>query len=164
MLTIFGGGVRFCDGISRRSFLRIGGLAMGAYGTLSLADVMRAEAAEGKKPGHKAIINIFLAGGPPHQDLWDIKTEAPSEIRGEFKPIKTKVDGIRIGEVFPRIAAMADRFAFLRTVVGSAGEHDGYQCMSGWPRRALPAQGGYPAIGPAAARILGPVDRAVPVS
>ena len=164
MLTIFGGGQRYCDGVSRRSFLRVGAFSMGAIGGLSLTDVMRAEAAQGKKPGHKALINIFLAGGPPHQDMWDIKTEAPSDIRGEFKAIKTNVDGIRIGEVFQRIAGMADKFAFIRSVVGSAGDHDGYQCMSGWPRRALPAQGGYPSIGSTAARVLGPIDRAVPVS
>ncbi len=164
MLTLFGGGHRYCDGISRRSFLRVGAFSMGAVGGLSLADVMRAEAAEGKKPGHKALINIFLAGGPPHQDMWDIKTDAPSDIRGEFKPINTNVDGIQIGEVFQRIARSADKFAFIRSVVGNDGGHDGYQCMSGWPRRALPSQGGYPAIGPVAARVLGPVHRAVPVS
>jgi uncharacterized protein (DUF1501 family) len=164
MLTIYGGGYRYCDGISRRNFLTIGGLALGAFGGLSLADLTRAEAATGKRSGQKAVINIFLAGGPPHQDMWDLKMDAPSDIRGEFKPIKTKVDGIQIGEVFPRIAGMADKFSFIRSVVGSTGDHDGYQCMSGWSRRALPSQGGYPAIGPVAAKVLGPVDRAVPVS
>lgn len=164
MIDIYGGGLRFCDGISRRSFLRIGGLTMGAMGTLSLADLMRAEAATGKRPGHKAVINIFLAGGPPHQDMWDIKTDAPSDIRGEFKPINTKVAGIQLGEVFPKIAGLADKCAFIRSVVGSVGDHDGYQCMSGWSRRALPSQGGYPAMGPVAAKVFGPVDRAVPVS
>jgi uncharacterized protein (DUF1501 family) len=164
MIDIYGGGHRFCDGVSRRSFLRIGGLTMGAFGTLSLTDLMRAEAATGKRAGQKAVINIFLAGGPPHQDMWDIKTDAPSDIRGEFKAINTKVDGIQIGEVFPKIAGLADKCVFIRSVVGSAGDHDGYQCMSGWPRRALPSQGGYPAMGPVAAKVLGQVDRAVPVS
>jgi hypothetical protein len=163
MITIRGGGYRYCDGVSRRDFLRIGGLSLGAYGCLSLADIHRAEAATGKR-GHKAVINIFLAGGPPHQDMWDIKSDAPADIRGEFKAIKTKVDGIEIGEVFHRTAAMADKFAFIRSVVGSVGDHDGYQCMSGWSRRSLPGQGGYPALGPAAAKVLGPIDRAVPVS
>src|SRR5947209_18798590 len=128
MLNIYGGGSRYCDGISRRSFLKIGTLALGAFGGLTLADVLRAEAATGKRAGHKAVINIFLAGGPPHQDMWDIKTDAPADIRGEFKPIKTNVDGIQIGEVFPKIASLAHRFAFIRSVVGSAGDHDGYQC------------------------------------
>jgi hypothetical protein len=164
MLEIYGGGHRYCDGVSRRSFLKVGGLVMGAGSLLSLSDVLRAEAATGKSSGHKALINIFLAGGPPHQDMWDIKTEAPADIRGEFKPIKTAVDGIQIGETFPRIAAMADKFAFIRSVIGSVGDHDGYQCMSGWSRRDLPSQGGFPAIGPVSAKVLGPVDRAVPVS
>src|SRR5439155_13464516 len=89
MLTIFGQKDRFCDGISRRSFLKIGALGIGA-GSLTLADVLRAEASSGSSSRHKAVINIFLGGGPPHQDMWDIKTEAPKEIRGEFKPIATK--------------------------------------------------------------------------
>jgi len=126
----------------------VGGFTFGSLASLSLADLLRVEAATGKRPGHKAVINIFLAGGPPHQDLWDIKNEAPSEIRGEFKAIKTNVAGIQICEVFPKIAAMMDRFAVIRTVVGSDGDHDGYQCLSGWSRRAKNVTGGYPAIGP----------------
>jgi hypothetical protein len=164
VLTIYGKGHRYCDGISRRSFLKIGGLAFGSTVGLTLTDILRAEAATGKKLGHKAVINVFLDGGPPHQDMWDLKMDAPAEIRGEFKPINTKVDGIQICEVFPKIASMADRFAFIRSVVGNAGDHDGYQCMSGWPRRALAGQGGYPAIGPVMHKLMGPVDRAVPPS
>jgi hypothetical protein len=162
MLTILGRGQRYCDRITRRSFLKVGGFTFGSLASLSLADLLRVEAATGKRLGHKAVINIFLAGGPPHQDMWDIKTEAPSGIRGEFKPIKTKVDGIQICEVFPKIAAMMDRFAVIRTVVGSDGDHDGYQCLSGWSRRAKNVSGGYPAIGPVLWKLQGPIDRAVP--
>ncbi|HTE20517.1 MAG TPA: DUF1501 domain-containing protein, partial [Armatimonadota bacterium] len=71
MLTINGGRQRFCDGISRRSFLQIGGFTFGSLASLSLADLVRAENATGKR-SHKAVINIFLAGGPPHQDMWDL--------------------------------------------------------------------------------------------
>src|SRR5438309_11351381 len=132
MLTILGRPQRFCDGVSRRSFLKIGAFAFGAY-HLNLADIARAEAAHGvTSSSHKAVINIFLGGGPPHQDMWDLKPDAPAEIRGEFKPIATKVPGIQIGEVFPRIAGLMDRFAILRSVVGAAGGHDAVQCMSGW--------------------------------
>src|SRR5258708_35106444 len=100
MLTVFGKGNRFCDGVTRRSFLRIGALGVGA-GSLSLADVFRAEAAPGTNSSrHKAVINIFLGGGPPHQDMFDLKPDAPVEIRGEFKPIATNVAGIQIGETF----------------------------------------------------------------
>jgi hypothetical protein len=168
MLTIYGRGERYCDGISRRSFLKIGGFVFGSAASLSLADLLRAEAATGTRlkrvPAKrvKAVINIFLDGGPSHQDMWDLKLDAPSDIRGEFKPIGTKVPGIQVCEVFPKIAGMMDKFAVIRSVVGCAGDHDGYQCMSGWPRRALAAQGGYPGIGPVLAKVQGAVDRAVP--
>ena len=118
MFTLLGSKVKFCDGVTRRNFLQIGGLSFGAT-TLTLADVFRAEAKTGKGSQHKAVINIFLGGGPPHQDMWDIKTEAPNEIRGEFKPIATNVTGIQIGEVFPKIAARMDKCAIIRSIVGS---------------------------------------------
>src|SRR5215813_13990098 len=100
MLTIQGGGQRFCDGLSRREFLKIGGLALGG---LSLTDILAAEARAGIRSSHKAIIMVFLPGGPPHQDMFDLKMDAPAEIRGEFKPIKTKVPGIEICELMPRL-------------------------------------------------------------
>ena len=80
----------FCDRIDRRSFLQIGSLALGGA-TLSLPQLLRAEqtaAKNGQQPTrHKSVINIFLSGGPPHQDLVDLKPDAPTEIRGEFLPI-----------------------------------------------------------------------------
>jgi len=167
MLTLLGrGSTRFCDGISRRSFIKAGSLSFGTT-TFTLADLYRAEAAtKAKNPAsgtrHKALINIFLGGGPPHQDMWDIKTEAPKEIRGEFKPISTKVPGIQIGETFPKIAAMADKFAFLRSVVGAKGGHDGFQCMTGWEKQSLAAIGGRPSIGSVAAKLAGHIDPGVP--
>ena len=162
MLTLRGPSYRFCDGLSRRAFLNIGGLSLGALGSLSLADVLRAERSPGTGRPHKAVINILLGGGPPHMDMWDIKTEAPVEIRGEFAPISTAVPGIQIGELFPRIAAAMDQFAIIRSVVGSDGKHDNFQCLSGWPGDSLAAVGGRPAIGPVLARLRGPVDAGVP--
>ena len=97
MLTIHGSKHRYCDGVTRRAFLKIGAFSFGAT-SFTLADVIRAEANAGKPTSHKAIINVFLGGGPPHQDMWEIKTEAPSEIKGEFKPINTSVAGLQIGE------------------------------------------------------------------
>jgi hypothetical protein len=161
MLTIFGHKTRYCDGISRRSFLKIGALGVGVGG-LTLADIFRAEARTGSTSGHKAVINIFLGGGPPHQDMWEIKTEAPVEIRGEFKPIATKVSGVQIGEVFPRIAAIMDKCVVIRSVVGATGGHDAEQCMTGWPMRSLANLGGHPSIGSALAKLKGPVDPSVP--
>lgn len=162
MLTIFGRGDKpLCDGISRRSFLRIGALGLGGA-AFGLPELLRAEAAAGKGSSHKSVIHVFLGGGPPHQDMWEIKTEAPREIRGEFQPIATNVPGIQIGEVFPRIAGLMDKCVVIRSVVGAVDRHEPYQCYTGWTRESLMPLGGRPAMGSALARLLGPVDRAVP--
>jgi hypothetical protein len=164
-LNLFGRPAKYCDGITRRSALRIGTFAFGAT-AFTLADVFRAEAAKkesGPTPSqHKAIINVFLGGGPPHQDMWEIKTDAPSEIRGEFKPIKTAVEGIQIGECFPKIAGMMDKFAVIRSIVGAKGGHDAFQCTTGWPQNSLAPLGGRPSIGSFLAKVAGPVDPSVP--
>ena len=167
MLTLLGRrGSRDCDGISRRSFLQVGALGVGA-GALTLADLLRVEGAETNSAAssgtrHKSVINIFLGGGPPHQDMWDIKTEAPKEIRGEFQPIATQVPGIEICEVFPKLAQMADRLAFVRSVVGATDRHDGFQCMTGWLPTELQSIGGRPSLGAVVTKLQGPVDPAVP--
>ncbi len=161
MLTILGHKSRYCDGVSRRGFLKIGGLSFGVGG-FSLADLLRAEAAAGKSSSHKAVINVFLAGGPPHQDMWEIKSDAPSEVRGEFQAIKTNVPGIEICEVFPKLAGMMDKAAVIRSVVGCSGGHDAYQCLTGWRPNDLQSVGGRPAIGSAVAKLFGPVDPSVP--
>jgi hypothetical protein len=159
MLTLFGPKQPFCDGINRRNFLKIGGLALGG---LSMADTFRAEARSGARPSHKAIIMIFLPGGPPHQDMFDLKTEAPQEIRGEFRPIATNVNGIQICEHMPRLARMTDKLAIIRSIVGCRDEHASHQCFSGYTMRDGRAFGGYPCMGSALARIQGPVERTVP--
>ena len=164
MLTIFGrktGG--YCDGISRRGFLKIGGLAFGSS-LVTLPEILRAEEA-GRLAGaparrHKAVINVFLAGGPPHQDMWDLKPDAPDEIRGEFKPIPTNVTGIQVGEVFEQIAARMDRFSIIRSIVGAGGGHDAVQCTTGWKQR--PDGPGHPSLGAVLSHVQGPVDPSVP--
>ena len=162
MLTLYGPQQRYCDGLSRRSFLKIGGLAMGAVGGIALPEILRAQNASGNKSSDKALINIFLAGGPSHQDMWDIKSRAPKGIRGEFQPIATKVPGIQIGECFPKIAGLMDKMVAIRTVVGSAGGHDSFQCMTGWNRRDLVSVGGRPSVGSALAKLRGPIDPGIP--
>lgn len=164
MLTIQGQKTKYCDGISRRSFIKIGGLATGAAGGLSLADLMRVQAAAPNGKSNKAVINIFLGGGPPHQDMWDIKTEAPSEIRGEFSAINTAVPGVQIGECFPKIAAMFDKMVAIRSVVGCSGAHDAFQCFSGWDRRDLNSIGGRPSIGSVLSKVKGPTHPSIPTS
>jgi hypothetical protein len=161
MLTILGRKTRLCDGVSRRSFLKIGAFSFGAA-SLTLADVFRAEAQAGSSAAHKAVINIFLGGGPPHQDLWDLKPDAPREIRGEFNPIRTRVPGIHICEVFPRLAGLMDKAVIIRSLVGATGGHDAFQCTSGWAPQSLANMGGRPSIGAAVARVQGPVDPSVP--
>jgi hypothetical protein len=161
MLTIFGQKNPYCDGISRRSFLRLGALGVGAT-AFTLADLLRAEAGQGIRFSHKAVINVFLGGGPPHQDMWEIKTEAPVEIRGEFKPIPTNVPGIQIGEVFHRLANLMDKSVVIRSVSGLRDDHSSFQCFTGWTRQDLAALGGRPSIGAAVAKLQGPVDASVP--
>lgn len=164
MLTILGQKTKYCDGVSRRSFMKIGGLAAGAFGSMTLADLMRAEDGSPRKNSEKAIINIFLGGGPPHQDMWEIKTEAPSEIRGEFGPISTAVPGIQIGECFPKLAGLMDKLAVIRSVVGCSGGHDAFQCFSGWNRNSLQSIGGRPSIGSVLSRVNGPTDPGIPAT
>jgi hypothetical protein len=161
MLTLLGKDQpsgKFCDGHSRRDFLKIGGMVMGG---LSLPQLLAAEARSGIGRSHKAIINIFLPGGPSHQDMFDIKVDAPSEIRGEFQAIKTNVAGIEIGELFPLLAKTMDKCVVIRSVVGAAGGHDAYQCMTGRPLNPAPA-GGWPASGAWISKLLGPVNKAIP--
>src|SRR5687768_17313427 len=125
MLTMLGPRYRFCDGLSRRSFLRIGGLAMGG---LSLPQLLEAEEKTAGASRHKSVIMIFLSGGPPHQDMVDLKMDAPAEIRGEFRPIATRVPGIQICEHLPGLAATMDKWAVIRSLVGSEGRHASFQC------------------------------------
>src|SRR5438045_8054492 len=159
MLTIRGGnGQRFCDGVSRREFLKIGGLALGG---LTLTDKLAAEARAGVRSSHKAIIMVFLPCGPPHQDMFDLKMDAPSEIRGEFKPIKTKVPGIEICELMPRIASMMDKFAIIRSLVGARDEHAASICQSGYTM-AETDQNHAPCLGAVVAKLQGPVEKTVP--
>src|SRR5262245_50344060 len=110
----------FCDGQSRREFLRLGALGLGG---LSLSTLLRAEAKSGVRSSHKSVIMVFLSGGPPHQDMVDLKPDAPAEVRGEFKPIATNVPGVQICEHLPGLAKMADRLAIIRSLVGSEGHH-----------------------------------------
>lgn len=158
MLSISGNNTsRFCDGVSRRGFLRLGALGLGG---LTMPQLLKAEAAQ-KSPGKKAIIMIFLPGGPPHQDMWDLKMDAPAEIRGEFRPIKTKVPGLEICELFPKMAGIMDKFSIIRSVVGSTGHHAAEQCLTGRSNVNMPA-GGWPSIGAVMSKIQGQGSPGVP--
>lgn len=158
MLTIYGRQQRFCDGLNRRNFIKIGALGMGG---LSLPHLLKAESLSGVGNSNKAIIMIYLPGGPPHQDMYEIKTEAPSEIRGEFKPIKTNVPGIHVCEHLPLLAKMTDKLILLRTIVGAKNSHSSHQCMTG-RLKDNPPPGGWPEIGSVISKLEGPTHPAVP--
>jgi hypothetical protein len=166
MLTFWGRQREFCDGVSRRDFLRVGALGAGTLG-LTLADLLRLQAAApspvpstvaGVKPGdrctlrrgagQKAVIMVYLPGGPSHIDMYDPKPEAPAEYRGEFKAIDTNVPGIQICELMPRQARLMDKLAVIRSVVGSDGDHSAYQFVTGYTRNAH-----RPALGSVVSRI-----------
>jgi hypothetical protein len=158
MLTIYSKGSRYCDGVSRRNFLRIGALGLGG---LALPQLLEAEAGAGLGKSHKAVIMIFLPGGPSHQDIFDLKTDAPREIRGEFKPISTNVPGIQICEHLPRVAKQADQYALIRSMVGAEDRHDAFQCLTGRLVRKQ-VTGGWPCLGSTLAKLEGPADRTMP--
>jgi hypothetical protein len=158
MLTILGRRHRFCDKASRRDFLKIGGLALGGW---SLPQILRAEEAAGITRSHKAVIMIFLSGGPPHQDMVDLKRDAPVEIRGEFQPIRTRIPGIDICEHLPRLAGAMHRVAVIRSIVGSEGRHAAFQCMTGHAVNRQPV-GGWPSLGSVVSRLQGPAHPSVP--
>jgi hypothetical protein len=128
MFTLFGARQRFCDGISRRNFLKIGAFGAG----LTLADMLRLRSLAGNAGStFKSAIMINLPGGPSHLDMYDLKPEAPVEYRGEFKAIPTNVPGVQICEYFPLQARMWDKFAVVRSLTGG-NEHSDAQTNTGY--------------------------------
>ncbi len=161
MLSLFGPArTGYCDGVTRRDFLRMGGLALGG---LALPGLLRAESRSGIRRSQKSVIMIFLAGGPPHQDMVDLKPGAPEGIRGEFRPIPTNVPGLDICEYMPRLARMMDKFAVIRSIVGAGPDHSAGQCLTGYKDMISKVQGGRPSLGSAVSYLKGPVHPDVPV-
>jgi hypothetical protein len=123
-VTLSRGRTMNCEGVSRRDALKVGALSLLG---LSLPQFLRLQAAmaEGKTPlKDKNCILLFMNGGPSHMDTWDLKPEAPAENRGEFNPIPTNVDGIRISEHLPKMAKLADRYAIVRSLTSPEGSHE----------------------------------------
>src|SRR5262245_55713690 len=144
MLTFFNrDSERFCDGLSRRNFLKAGGLALGGF---ALPDFLRlqADGAVTSEGRGKSVIMICLGGGPSHVDMYDMKPGAPSEIRGEFRPIKTNVPGMEVSELLPGQAKIADKFAVVRSVTWQEPDHQRIEIFTGFPKRERrPAFGSY---------------------
>jgi hypothetical protein len=160
MLTLWGAKQRFCDGLSRRSFLRIGAFGAG----LTLADMLRARAqanpvASGST-SHKAAIMIYLPGGPSHMDMYDLKPEAPVEYRGEFKPIATNVPGVQICEHFPLQARMFDKMAVVRSIV-SVDEHSDSLVTTGYSENQN-RLAHHPSFGSVVSRLRGSLNPDIP--
>jgi hypothetical protein len=167
MMTIPGAANRWCDGVSRREFLQIGSL--GAAG-LALPDLFRARALGSPVPGRsggraKSCILLFMGGGPPQMDTFDLKPDAPAEVRGEFPPIATTVPGTHISSLLPALAQQAHRYAIIRSVSddynGGAHGQSVYLALTGHKNPRVsgddirPAADDYPCMGSALARLRG---------
>jgi hypothetical protein len=159
-----------CPGprMTRRTWLRIGGLALGG---LALPDILRAQGQSGQRDSLKGIIMVLLPGGPTHLDTFDLKPDAPAEIRGEFRPIATNVPGLDLCEHMPRLARVADKLTLLRALVGFRDDHNTHWCTTGWeshpPMDSSPTVPGYPAgdwpsLGAVLSRALGARVAGVP--
>ena len=159
------GGPRFCDGFSRRSFMQIGGLAMGG---LALPQILAAEQSSPKtkgRLGHKAVIMVYLPGGPTHHDMTDLKPDAPSGIRSPFQPIRTNVPGIHVCELLPKLAKTMDKLVVIRSLVGLKNRHESFQCYTGRPG-GRPGDneppGGWPTMGSVISKLQGGGPGGVP--
>jgi hypothetical protein len=162
MLTFWGDKQRFCDGITRRGFLKIG--AFGA--SLTLADMLRARATATSggsgtsSSTNKSAIMIYLPGGPSHLDMYDLKPNAPVEYRGEFRPINTNVPGVQICEHFPRQARMWDKLACIRSIV-SVEEHSDSLVSTGYSENTN-RTAHHPSFGAVMSRLRGNVQADIP--
>jgi len=158
---------KYCDGISRRSFVRIGVAGMAS---VTLADVLRAKEAS-VKSGHTkkdtAVILLWLDGGASHIDLWDMKPEAPSEYRGIWRPIPTNVPGTQFSELLSRTAKVADKFSIVRSLNHGRGDHfDASHLMltgyGGPPESQTDKRGEYPSMGSIVSKVCGPRRQRLP--
>jgi hypothetical protein len=156
MVTLLGAAQRYCDGLSRRNFLKIGAFGAG----LTLAEMLRARAfaakSGGKPASNKAAIMIYLPGGPSHMDMYDLKPDAPKEFRGEFNPIATNVSGIQICEHMPLQAKMFDKLAVVRSIV-SVDEHSDSLVMTGYAEREN-RTASHPSFGSVVSKVRGGGD------
>ena len=155
MLTIVGPRGQFCDGQSRRTFLKVGAAA-----GLTLPSLLRADAAANRR-SHKSVIMIYLSGGLAHQDSFDLKPSSPSEVRGEFQPISTNIPGVQFGELLPKLAGCMDKLVLLRALVGQKDEHSSWQSYTGITMDTAKREN-RPHFGSVVAKLQGQTDPVVP--
>jgi hypothetical protein len=148
----------FCDGISRRNFLSIGSLGLAG---LTLPNLLRAEQARPSATGQRSVIMVYLSGGLSHQDTFDLKPNAPAEIRGEFKPIASNVPGLQVGELLPKLSQTMHRIALLRSLVGFRDEHTSFQNLTGFPMDEA-IRDRVPNVGCVVTKALGSTDPELP--
>jgi hypothetical protein len=156
MLTLWGSRQRCCDGLSRRNFLKVGAFGAG----LGLADLLRLRAAAATPTAGKSAIMIYLPGGPPHIDTYDLKPQAPVEFRGEFKPIPTNVPGIDVCELLPLQARVMDKLAIVRSLT-SVDEHSDSYVMTGYPEN-VNRTANHPSFGSVVSKVRGEAAGDVP--
>ena len=149
MLKVLDDGARLCDGITRREWMRIGGIGLGGLSLASLMAARPALAQSGTSDSFgkaKSVILFGLVGGPPQHETWDPKPEAPEEVRGEFGAIDSKTPGLRVGELMPLTAKWTDKIAVLRAVVTGDNAHSssGYQMLTGIPHQPLNRESALP--------------------
>jgi hypothetical protein len=156
---------RYCDGLSRRSFLQLGIAGMGAMGLPQLLRARAAAAGEGGGAKDTSVILLWLDGGPSHMDLYDLKPDAPAEYRGIWSPIKTNVPGMDISELFPLQAKVADKFSIIRSLHHDSGDHftGGHWMLTGHGGvSGADTAGRNPFFGAIASHVLGPRQSGVP--
>src|SRR5688572_9007619 len=159
-----------CPGpLDRRAWLKLGGLSLGALASgaaPNLADLFAAERSGRVLSKDFSVILFWANGGPSHLDLFDLKPDAPAEIRGPFRPIQTNVPGLEITERLPTLATMADKFALVRSLHHQRGEHSGgtHRFLTGYPSIAANlGDAEYPDVGSIVARQLEGRARDVPL-
>lgn len=156
---------KYCDGLSRRSFVQIG---LAGMGSASLATVLKAKetaVSQGKAAKNTSVILLWLDGGPSHMDLYDMKPDAPAEYRGIWSPIRTNVPGMEITEMFPLQARVADKFSIIRSLYHNQGDHftGGHYMLTGrGGASGVDTPGKYPCVYSIASKLTGPRRTGMP--
>ena len=164
MLEVRGDKYTLCDGITRRSLLRVGALGLGGL-TLPQLLAFRAAAKQGQAPRKTSVIFVELQGGPTHFETYDPKPNAPIEYRGPFQPISTKLPGVQFSELMTEQAKIADRLAVIRSIHHKSSSHRTSSHLTQTGYYLANRQGSeneMPCIGSVASRLIGPHAEGLP--